>query len=204
MRKPQLVRVASPRGLRLLSLALVLGGSACRYESPQERGILALMESPGKHIESRRCVPAGQRNLRAGLRRPVVCVAQYAEGTAMWHRDVWGAVQTALRTWRLSPEDSARLPQLRDSVAALVARIAGGGPCASRAVFDGEGWLSAWNGRRYALTVLSLEHSRAGPGGNELRFEVAREDTLCPRAQLWRPFRALPATEAQARGNVSR
>ena len=77
-----------PRGLRLRSLALVLGGSAGRYESPQERGILALMESPGKHIESRRCVPAGQRNRRAGLRRPVVCVAQYAEGSAMWHRDV--------------------------------------------------------------------------------------------------------------------
>lgn len=175
-----MARVASPRRLQLLSLALLLGGSACRHESPQTRGIVALMDSRAEQTESHRCVPTGGRYWRAGLRRPTRCLAKYAEGTAIWHRDVWGVVQTAVRTWRLSPEDSERWPRLRDSLTTLVTRIAGGAPpCASKEAPATGSRLSAWYTWGYGLAVNSLERSPGGPGGYELRLEVSREDTLC-------------------------
>lgn len=86
-------------------------------------------------------------------------------------------VQTAVRTWQLSPADSARWPRLRDSVAALASAIAGGaGPCAIREVPSAGTRLSAWFSWGYGLAVNGLERS---PGGHELRLEVNREDTLC-------------------------
>jgi hypothetical protein len=174
------VRAASPRRLQLLSLALLLSGGACRHESSQTRGIVALMDSRAEQTESHRCVPTGGRYWRAGLRQPTRCMAKYAEGTATWHRDVWGVVQTAVRTWSLSPGDSVRWPQLRDSVTALVAAIAGGaGPCARKEAPATGSRLEAWYVWGYGLAVHSLKRSPGGPGGYELRLEVGREDTLC-------------------------
>jgi hypothetical protein len=172
------VRVASPPRLRLLALVLLLG-SACRHDSLKTRRIVALMDDRAEQTESRRCVPTGGRYWRAGLRQPVRCSAKYAEGTAIWQRDVWGAVETAVRTWRLSPGDSVRWPHLRDSVTALVAAIAGGGPCASRETPATGSREHAWYVRGHGLAVTSLERSPGGPTGYELRLEVVRDDTLC-------------------------
>ena len=195
-----MVRLASSRRLRLLSLALLLGGGACRHESPRTRAIVALMDSRAEQTESHQCVPTGGRYWRAGLQRPIRCLAKYPEGTAIWHRDVWGVVQTAARTWRLSPEDSVRWPQLRDSVTALVAAIAGGaGPCASKEAPATGYRLVAWDLPRDVLAVHSLERSPGGPGGYELRVEVGHEDTLCTLSRQ-RPSFYLRTDSASSRG----
>jgi hypothetical protein len=199
-RESQVVRVASPRRLQLLSLALLLGGGACRHESPRTRGIVELMDSRAEQTESRRCVPTGGRYWRAGLQRPTRCLAKYAEGTAIWHRNVWGAVETAVRTWRLSPGDSVRWPQLRDSVTALVAAIAdGAGPCASREAPATGSRLEAWDLLSYVLAVHSLKRSPGGPGGYELRVEVGQQDSLCTLSRH-RPSFYLRIDSANSRG----
>jgi hypothetical protein len=179
-RKSRKVRVAGSRRPQLLAFALLLGGGACRHDSPETLAIVALMDSRAEQTESHRCVPTGGRDWRAGLRQPTRCSAKYAEGPARWDRDVWGAVQTAVRTWRLSPTDSARWPQLRDSVTALVAAIAGGaGPCASRDALAIGSQIEVWYFRGYGLAVHSLERLPGGSAGHELRLEVSREDTMC-------------------------
>jgi hypothetical protein len=108
----------------LLSLALLLVGGACS-EPPDRRQILALVDSRAEQLHPLRCLPSGRRELRAGLRRPTVCFANYSDGSAVWHRDQWGAVLSAARTWRWSSADSLRWAQVRDSVTALVVGIGG-------------------------------------------------------------------------------
>ena len=146
----------------LLSLALLLGVGACRSESAYTRQILALMDSRAEQVHPPRCLPAGRPELRAGLRRPTVCFADYSEGAAIWHRDQWGSVLRAARTWRWSSADSLRWARVRDSVTALVVGVGGGiGGCRMEVPAEGAR-LIAWDNPVRGLAIHSFEPP---PGG---------------------------------------
>jgi hypothetical protein len=179
MRARRIASLSGRRRLQLLSLALLLGASACRTDSVETRRILALMDSRAEQIERPRCLPSGRRNLRAALRRPTVCIADYHDGSAVWHRDEWGSILGAARTWRLPAGDSLRWAHLRDSVTALVVDIAGEMGGCSREVPAAGARLIAWQGSGHGLAIHSFERPPGEPDGYALRFEVDREDTLC-------------------------
>jgi hypothetical protein len=188
---------------QLLSLALFLGGSGCQTESSSTRQILALMGSRAEQIHPPRCVPTGKRELRAGLHRPTVCIADYQGGNAVWHRDQWGAVLRAARTWRWGPEDSLRWAHVRDSVTALVVGLAGElGGCTREAPAAGAR-LIAWYTAGYGLAIHSFERPPGAPDGYALRFEVDREDTLCTLSSRRASYIYLRRTAASPRGGDS-
>jgi hypothetical protein len=167
----------------LLSLALLLVGGACS-EPPDRRQILALVDSRAEQLHPLRCLPSGRRELRAGLRRPTVCFANYSDGSAVWHRDQWGAVLSAARTWRWSSADSLRWAQVRDSVTALVVGIGGEIGGCSREVPASRDRLIAWDRPGEDLAIHSFEPLPGGPPGYALRFEVDREGMRCTLSSL--------------------
>jgi hypothetical protein len=202
MRECPIARLSGRRRLQLLSLALLVGASACRTDTPFTRRILALMDSRAEQIQRPRCLPSGRRNLRAALRRPTVCIADYQNGNAVWHRDEWGSVLRAARTWRLSAADSLRWAHLRDSVTGLVVDIVGEVEGCSREVPAAGARLIAWHGSGgRGLVIHSFERPPGEPDGYALRFEVHREDTLCTLSQRRAYYFYRPSSPASRRGD---
>jgi hypothetical protein len=161
----------------LLPLALLLGG-ACS-EPPDRRQILALVDSRAEQLHPPRCLPSGRRNLRAALRRPTVCIADYRDGSGVWHRDVWGSVLSAARTWRWPAAERLRWAHVRDSVTAVVVGIGGEIGWCSREVPATRARVIAWDRPGENLAIHSFEPPPGGPDGYALRFEADREGMRC-------------------------
>jgi hypothetical protein len=167
----------------LLSVALLLGGGACS-EPPDRRQILALVDSRAEQLHPPRCLPSGRRNLRAALQRPTVCIADYRDGSAVWHRDSWGSVLSAARTWRWAVAESLRWAQVRDSVTSLVVGIGGEIGGCSREVPATRARLIAWDRPGEDLAIHSFEPLPGRPDGYALRFEVDRDGMRCTLSSM--------------------
>jgi hypothetical protein len=164
-------------GLILVVANLTLA-TACTRESD----LASLADRPTERRQGPWCVPDGPRVLRAGLRRATWCIANYAEGNAMWRRDAFDHVISAGRMWHLWEEDAARWSHLRDSVTAAAKALAKGtAPCLMDAPFGNGGRVTVWELPGYELAV---ERFDPWPdGGYEVRIGVQRGHRRCPASR---------------------